>query len=384
MQIVKNDIWHNFIRNEILPARLLNEAPGSSNISSYLEKSGKERNEFMDRLMREAIHQRNEEQFSILISGYQALLCFLLNTVDRYLHQIENGRQLLDLYTAVMADLQQCLRFIQEYFPKHVDRNAYAPKPLLELFRKAVQQAEAQLVRSLQPSQTEEILRDILLSELRRFVDGPIPFEQLSYLNGFLQELSIREVSGREPFSPVSPLAAYCIVKNFNSSAFLQFCFGIFGEQLSGLQTDAEKREWLEHVRSYFYQLPFEGEKALYTQRPAVRDYLVTWIEHELLARQAGQKKETVTRVESVPKINTSVTVPVLALLTRVFKETGVITNSNLQELFRSISACYTSQRTESISPGNFHGKYYTVEETTKRKVTDLLLEMVKVVRKIP
>jgi hypothetical protein len=75
-------------------------------------------------------------------------------------------------------------------------------------------------------------------------------------------------------------------------------------------------------------------------------------------------------------KIQTSLTVPVLALLTRLFKEAGIYTNTNQTDILKSVSSHFTTPRQPEVSYGHLQTKYYQIDEGTKKKVSDLLIDM--------
>ncbi|WP_205514321.1 hypothetical protein [Longitalea arenae] len=379
----KAEIWLNFIRNEISPAHLFVQMAESVDFSFYLKKSAQAREDFINGLIAEAISLRKESEMEVIMTGYQSLLTFLINQVYGYLSQCENRPEFEKLYKIVITDLEATLEFVHVYFHKYIDQAAFAPESHINILRQDLQLLEPQIKKTLAELGENAKEGQQVLAEIKNICAGQLSFKHYSYLNDFLKG-TVDAITDNIPVRFHSRLIDYCIVKNFNSSSFLKYCFASYSEKLSSLQTGQEKRDWLKQFQKYLFQLPIQQQVGLYAHQPAVREYLLTWAEQELLYGETDQKKESATAADTVPKINTSVSVPVLALLTRVFKESGIITNTNLQELFRSVSAHYTSQRSESISPANFHGKYYTVEESTKRKVTDLLMEMVKVVRKIP
>jgi hypothetical protein len=77
-------------------------------------------------------------------------------------------------------------------------------------------------------------------------------------------------------------------------------------------------------------------------------------------------------------KIHTSISVPSLALITRLFKEAGIVTNTNQTEILKFFTAHFTTLRRSEFSYGHFQSKYYNADEGTKKKVYDYLMEMAK------
>lgn len=71
-----------------------------------------------------------------------------------------------------------------------------------------------------------------------------------------------------------------------------------------------------------------------------------------------------------------------LAYLLRVFVETKIIHNKNVSEVIRFNSRFFLTKRLESISYESFRVRYYNTEDTTKRSVRNIHLQMVDHINK--
>ena len=78
-----------------------------------------------------------------------------------------------------------------------------------------------------------------------------------------------------------------------------------------------------------------------------------------------------------------SLTVPLLALFTRLFKEAGIYTDTNQTDILKFVSSHFTTPRQLEISFGHLQSKYYQIDEGTKRKVIDHLMEMAQRCKKL-
>ena len=81
--------------------------------------------------------------------------------------------------------------------------------------------------------------------------------------------------------------------------------------------------------------------------------------------------------------ISYSPATPVLALLTRLFKEAGIYTNTNQTDILKSVSSHFTTPLQPEVSYGHLKSKYYQIDEGTKRKVIDLLMSMAQLCKKL-
>ena len=81
--------------------------------------------------------------------------------------------------------------------------------------------------------------------------------------------------------------------------------------------------------------------------------------------------------------ISYSPATPVLALLTRLFKEAGIYTNTNQTDILKSVSSHFTTPRQPEVSYGHLKSKYYQIDEGTKKTVIDHLMEMAQRCKKL-
>jgi hypothetical protein len=110
---------------------------------------------------------------------------------------------------------------------------------------------------------------------------------------------------------------------------------------------------------------------------------MLDWIGKELAYLQVvtviPEKKE----VQEGVKMHTSLTVPALALITRLFKDSGMITNANHTEILKFFTHHFTTQQKGEFSYDHMRTRYYNVEERTKKKVYDHLMLMAQLCKKL-
>jgi hypothetical protein len=376
MEPTKGEIWQDFIRQGIHPGQLTD----NGSFDNFRQRSTQLRQDFIDRLLVEVSIANDEAHLKVLVYGYQTLLCYYINILcgykDRY--PAENSRQ--PLYDSVVKDLEYDLAFIQSYFNRYFDDQSPVPVSLRNECKKAIAQLDDQLTANRQLNIFYGDLHPLLINILDHHANGHLSFAKYYYMTRLVNHFLSTTAALRFPTLLDGHLLDFCVAHNVNAPEIIYQAVALLSQKCKEYETLEGKREWVSESLQQLYQISVDG--GLLEGQPSVRDILANWLEQENVFL-AVQKKESPVVPEQAPKLNTSVSVPVLALFTRLFKESGIITNSNLQEIFRFVSSNYTSQQKESISPGNFHGKYYRVEESTKRKVTDMLLEMVKVVKRI-
>lgn len=82
-------------------------------------------------------------------------------------------------------------------------------------------------------------------------------------------------------------------------------------------------------------------------------------------------------------QIHTSLSVPELALIIRLFKDYGIFTNPNETEILKFFATHFTTKRKSGFSYNYLHSKYYQVDESTKKKVYDHLMVMAQLCQKL-
>ena len=132
-------------------------------------------------------------------------------------------------------------------------------------------------------------------------------------------------------------------------------------------------------------QVTVKPEHGLYNGYGSLKEQIINWLNEEILFYQTEQAVVIAmpNPIISDTKIHTSLSVPQLALLFRLLKEEQLITNTNQSELLKVVSGCFTTMHKESFSYGHLHGKYYKIEQHTKRTVYDMLIRLLHLSRKI-
>lgn len=81
-------------------------------------------------------------------------------------------------------------------------------------------------------------------------------------------------------------------------------------------------------------------------------------------------------------KLNTKLSVPQLAYLTKIFIESGVLQNRNQREVLKFLAQFVRTKKAENISAESLRSKFYNVEENTKETVKDVLIGLLNHIRR--
>ena len=113
------------------------------------------------------------------------------------------------------------------------------------------------------------------------------------------------------------------------------------------------------------------------------KQMILNWVSLELSYWELRADFPESKEMQDDVKINTSLSVPALALLTRLFKDSGIYTNPNQVEILKFVSSHYTTHRKSEVSYNHLSSKYYQIDEGTKKKVFDHLIQMANRCKKL-
>jgi hypothetical protein len=129
-------------------------------------------------------------------------------------------------------------------------------------------------------------------------------------------------------------------------------------------------------------QLLKKSNVAFHPVQPAAKQIILEWIAQELSYLEETTMVSEKEVKEGI-KINTSISVPVLALFIRLFKEAEIVTNTNQTEVLKFFATHFTTLRKSVLSYGHLHSKYYDSDEGTKKRVYDYLMVMANLCKKM-
>jgi hypothetical protein len=170
---------------------------------------------------------------------------------------------------------------------------------------------------------------------------------------------------------------------NFNELAFIREACNKLMTEINEKESDQLRLEFLRSYIKKINQLPEKNDVSYNIFQPTARKMILEWVSQELAYLELTTDFSENKDVQEDAKLHTSLSVPVLALFTRIFKDSGIFTNCNQTEILKFMSSHFTTQRKLEVSYGHLHSKYYQIDEGTKKKVYDHLMEMAQRCKKL-
>lgn len=380
------ETWDHLVCHNLSPAKLKNLVGDKGKELSLLDESKAAREQTRTTILREAFLRKARQENKILIQQYQVFFTNLLDLVFEYQLEAEIPFELQKVYEQVRNDLESIFRFLENSFPDYFNLHGSAPKFIRSKFEKSTTPQLVKLKKRLGELEKNQQIIESVFSILEYFIQPAghdrTTLYQLKYLKTLVETiLNVNiELAKNSNFSTVFELL---ISLKFNDERFLQLVMKKLKESISLVESEDEKFKLLKELYKDISQILEYNLKPLHPDQITAKEIILDWLSQEIYFNESCIPKKENAPATSSAKINTSLSVPVLALYIRLLKEEGIITNNNHSELFRVVSSTFTTGRNADVAHSHLHSKFYAIEESARRKVFDQLMSMAHLCKRI-
>ncbi|MDD4190746.1 MAG: hypothetical protein PHI28_05430 [Mangrovibacterium sp.] len=215
--------------------------------------------------------------------------------------------------------------------------------------------------------------------------DDDITYGLKAYLQALIKEIIQVRESNREHSFCIS-LADVLIAFNFNPVPVIQYMVSEIKEEVEKIETVRDKIEHLNRRQKKISQVQVKPVCGFYTQNEPASQYISKWIDAEILFYEKDLRLLTGASFPPNPpvvspcpeKMEVNLSVAQMACLLWLFKECGVTGNSGIYKLFNFVTEHFRSKKQENISAESFKGKYYNIEESTRKEVRQVIMRMLE------
>jgi len=378
------ETWDQLVHSMLHPAVLLQSAPGV--IDGYLITAKELTEALRMQLLHDTLYNKTETETGLLVERYQTISANLLDLLFHYQHYESITRELKQFYQAVGVQLETIIVLLQNAYGRYFNADLNLPLPLrlregreLKRYYKII---TSTLNHSAGNIRIVKVLDQCIKKLLHYHEETAVTYHQAAYFQNLLKELA--GYLSTTACTPVyASLTELLISWNFNEFAFIQeVCTGIRTE-VENKESDEFKLEFLKSTQKQMSQLLEKNNAGLHSAKPAAKQTILEWIGQELTCLEEAAMVQEKKAVKEGIKIHTSIPVPVLALITRLFKDSGIVTNTNQTEVLKFFATHFTTLRKSDLSYGHLQSKYYDVDECTKKKVYDYLMMMANLCKKL-
>jgi hypothetical protein len=336
-------------------------------------------------IMEEVFNAREERTLELLIDKYQSVFIRLIDQLYAYQQTNKKQQEYKLLSKALYEYLNELLYFLQIHYAKYFNHFQKMPFIKMEHIKKELKPKLETIIAAFQRTILNEKLIRLIIQPLEQFISSnTITYNESQYMKAITGELLAIDTTVQEE-DIIAIVKKILISINFNSPELTAYLINELDTLVADEESVQGKLRILKYQLKEINQVTIKPEYALHNDYSSLKEQIINWLNEEILFYQAEHAVVIAmpNPIISDTKIHTSLSVPQLALLFRLLKEEQLITNTNQSELLKVVSGCFTTMHKESFSYGHLHGKYYKIEQHTKRTVYDMLIRLLHLSRKI-
>lgn len=375
--------WYNWV-SELHPAVLLRSAEDALNV--YLAAAQELKETLKMQLLRDTLYNKSEKEIELLVEMYQIKVAHLMDQLFHFQQDESITYKLKEFYGVVAAQLETVIVLLQKNYSRYFNSDLNLPLSLRLREANEIKKHWKLLFKTMRNSETNACLVNILdqsIKEILHLSEGTaISYRQVAYFKNLLKEVFgyLSTIISGPIYASITELL---ISLKFNDFAFLREVCSNIRVELENKESNESKLEFLKYLGKQLGQLLEQNNLALHAAQPTAKAVILDWIDKELAYLQVitviPEKKDE----QEGSKMHTSLSVAVLAAIARLFKDSGMITNSNLTEIFKFFSSHFTTHKQSEFSQVHLRNRYYQIEESTKKKVYDYLMELGQLCKKL-
>jgi hypothetical protein len=372
------------IYSTIHPTALLQTSP--EQVNSCLVTSMELKESIRSQLLRDILCSKTEKETELLIEHHQLIVATLQNLLfDYQQHESITCNQKL-FYQQVAIQLEDIIAFLKNSFGRYFNKDLNLPLPVRLREGHEVKCKWKMITKSMAGSEINDPLINMLGQSIKGLLhineESAVTYRQMAYFKNLLKDIS-SWLSTPIPLPVYASLTELLICWNFNESAFIQAVCNNINTEVEGKESDECRLQYLRSLMKQVSQLTEKSGASFNIDQPTAKQMMLEWLSLEISYWELGADSSESKNVQEDVKINTSLTVPVLALLTRLLKDAGIFTNTNQTEILKFVSSHFTTQQKLEVSYNHLQSKYYKIDEGAKKKVFDHLMKMAQRCKKL-
>ncbi len=228
----------------------------------------------------------------------------------------------------------------------------------------------------------KKILSSLFMKISERILDDNIQYKEFVYYKKILTELGNDDVDNDN-------LETILISLNLNSVVFFNYLTNKIKYETDIEDNTIHKVDTLKYYVKNFKQKQITTKLSYNYSLPNIKAQIINWLLAEIeyfcskiKLSQNVSYEDIVSSEDKEDKIELSLSVPQISYFFRILHDIGIINNSNQHEIFRVLSKSLKTQKTENISIGSLSSKYYSIDDSAKNVVKDVVFQMLNYVNK--
>ncbi len=376
--------WDQLVHSTLHPTSLLQASP--EQVNTYLATSVELKESLRRQLLRDTLYNKTEKETELFIERHQIIVATLLNLLFDYQHHESITGDQKQFYQQVAGYLEYIIEFLKNSFARYFNLDLILPIPIKLREDHEVKRQFKMITKSLPDTEINGPLVNMLEQSIKGLLhsneESEVTYRQMAYFKNLLKNIS-SYMSTPKPPSIYASLTDLLICWNFNELTFMRAVCNNINTEVEAKESDECRLELLRSFMKQVSQLSEKSGASFNMAEPTVKQMILDWLSLEISYREMKADFPESKTVMDDLKINTSLSVPALALLTRLFKDAGIYTNSNQTEILKFVSSHFTTQKKLEFSYNHLQSKYYKIDEDAKKKVFDHLMKMAQRCKKL-
>lgn len=348
----------------------------------------------------------NEEQLKTVLQKYQGKLIYYITSLKEYIHNNDSTgktsmvKDMEDIYRCISECLQGVLYYMEESFFKYLDKGLNMSCYQQEKFINEYQSKSKSLMALFKLQELPHAIEIELCKPLKRILADrtyPLNYIQKDYYQKYIDLFTklfnnTNELDHKQVYKLL-------IALEYNTHNIYKAMEHDLLHILDQMELPSEKQVFL-------YQQLYEVQSIAVTSTikykrnfPGLKEHLLGFIRMQLDFQQKKVELEQQHHKKVLPqgiehadissngfsKRQLNITVPQLALLARLFCESGVIIlkNERKQKYFQFLSKIYKSKDASVISEHSIKNSFYKVSGDTYETVEKILIRMLGQLQKL-
>ncbi|SFW78303.1 hypothetical protein [Chitinophaga sancti] len=170
----------------------------------------------------------------------------------------------------------------------------------------------------------------------------------------------------------------FCL--NCNTTDFYHYCTTWLNRQLHKVNSLEEQMKLLKDTYTDMQQLQLRSGQAYCPDAPPIRDLLQEWLVVEIKFLERKMKEEPGLLITH-EKIHTNMSVSMIALMLRLLRAMGQLSQKHVEEAFRLLPRYFMARRNETFTESIFRAKYKELTSSTLSRIVGIGQELLKMLK---
>jgi hypothetical protein len=368
------------------PVNGVNLSEGLAN--DRIRQAMAEKDNILKELMHPSLIFRTTQEWELHINHYQCVITYLADRVSALREQNTEtipGK----FYTDLMRILFDLLNFIQQRFSFYLNREEKMPLALQRVKRRLLQDLLKQFTTVFNNEINDLPLYSAVTKPITSFLQAEVhelfSYSKTDYLFHYISALKHLPSKTK---SPVMELISILVRMNCNSEALKKYIIDKMKAEVQKCDSDKLMGGILNNWKDFFTELPVRLNAIFNKNSVSLKEEMLRWIEIKLPKQVSGQDCKSTKRNQSIDKTGETglfymLTVEEYALLKRVEKDSGVISNRNTAEMMRQIAPLLHTVKQYDVSWQNLYNSFYNIEKTTVKSLSDKIFVITRALHQL-